>query len=253
MCNGRAGVSVAVEKLKDRIIQTCVARRNIAVVVGSLGRAGSSMLTRACARSLLRLPDSPRSRSEASRAIHAAWSLDAVTLQRGFIYKTHDYPNNCPAPPSFARFLYTYADPVDVVVSLARQREVRGLAWLKKHAEHMKVTIADFDRLYVEDIFALEQHFNAWISSTRLPVVALRYDRLWAHQELISDFLKFTLHLPPFAPRETSIDRVPEGARIDIHRTYGRLRERIAGQSLHVSPPALALLPRRARKLVAQL
>ena len=237
------------QSLKNRVERAYAARRASAVVVGSLGRAGSSMLTRACAQSLLGLADSREARQEVRRIIQPAWSLDQVTWQRGVIYKTHDYPDSCPAPPRFARFLYTYADPIDVVVSLARQREVRGLAWLEKHAEHMKVTIADFDRLFVEDIFDLERHFEAWIGCTTLPLIALRYDRLWAYRELISDFLRFELHLPPYAPREALIDRLPEPSRLNIQRTYGRLRDRIAGQPLHVSPPALALLPRRARTL----
>ncbi len=233
---------MVLQALKDRVARAYAARSGIAVVVGSLGRSGSSMLTRACAQGLLRLRDSDQSREDPRGLVQTAWSLDVATFQRGFVYKTHDYPSNCVVPPAFVRFLYTYADPVDVVISLARQGETRGLPWLEKHADHMKVTITDFDRLYVEDIFALERHFDAWIGCTSLPLIAIRYDTLWNHQQLISDFLRFKLLLPPYVPRSRSIPPNSQSAGDDVRQTYGRLRQKVALQSIYVSPLAVSLL-----------
>jgi hypothetical protein len=215
------------------------------VVVASLGRSGSSMLTRACALSRLRLEDSPTARKQARQIVQNAWSLDAVRFEPGFVYKTHDYPAKCTPPPAFVRFIYTFADPFDVVTSLCRQREAKGLSWMQKHAEHMKVDVTDFDRLFLDDIFDLERHYDAWIGCTTLPIVAIRYEALWQHRGLLSEFLGFELMLPTFQPRTSSVTHSPDRSdAAAAERTYGGLQQKILSSSLHVSPPAMAVLRR---------
>jgi hypothetical protein len=124
-------------------------------------------------------------------------------LRNGMVYKTHDYPpvetfNN------EVKMLYTFADPVDVVLSLLRLYDERGEEWMKQHYDHLKVPYTNFENIIEEDQLELENHLNTWLDEVRFPIAFIKYEAMWEYQDDISEFLGFSVSLPPFRERKAN-------------------------------------------------
>jgi hypothetical protein len=87
--------------------------------------------------------------------------------------------------------LYTFADPVDVVLSLLRLYGERGEEWMKQYYDHLKVPYTNFENIIEEDQLELENHLNTWLDEDRIPIAFIKYEAMWEHQDEISEFLGF--------------------------------------------------------------
>jgi len=172
------------------------------IFVNSYGRSGSTVLSNAILKSAI--PGDNFLSTKISRGGKiGAWELDSINPTQGFLYKTHDYPqqniNHCNL-----RMLYTFADPVDVVLSLLRLFETKGESWMKEHYQHLNAKYGDFPKIIYEDQLGLEKHLNAWLNEERFPIAFIRYETMWKCQDDISDFLGFAVELPPYRKRQAA-------------------------------------------------
>ena len=211
------------------VIKKAIGKRlsplDIAVVVNSYGRSGSTMLLDSIKRSSV--PNSSRLRYELIRrgvSIHA-WTLDSIKLKKGFYYKTHDYPPEN-AFDDHVRMIYVFSNPIDVIMSLWQIYKSGGEKWIQQHYEHMKVPYGNFENILSEDQLNLEKHFDAWLAEDRYSIAFVRYDQLWSHQEDISNYFGFQVKLPSY--RERNAIAVPDkGVIRQLEKTYGALNRKI--------------------------
>lgn len=175
------------------------------LLINSYGRSGSSVLTRSLLDAALKFDVFPLDKINRRLISKSAWNLESSSLRDGVIYKTHDYP-----PNNFhgrnVKMIYTFANPVDVVLSLLRLSEKRGYEWINMHCNHLKVEYDNFKQITYCDSLGLQRHLESWISVRNWEIMFIKYERMWTHQREISDFVGFNLELPPLRSRTTFED-----------------------------------------------
>jgi len=141
------------------------------------------------------------------------------------VYKTHDYPPD-ETFNNEVKMLYTFADPVDVVLSLLRLYDERGEEWMKQHYDHLKVPYTNFENIIEEDQLELENHLNTWLDEDRFPMAFIKYEAMWDNQDNISDFLGFKIELPSFRKRKAKRNK-NKSLLSRLEKTYTPLSNRI--------------------------
>ena len=194
------------------------------IVVASFGRAGSTMvhdsLCRAMAMARFWRPQGLGHRIVSDYA----WDLRDTRLHNGVVYKTHALAHELPVS-SRARVIFLFGLASDTVISVLSCRQRYGREWIQAHFEHMRAsgTLADLPE---RDVLRLEEQLDGWLSETRHPVLALRYETLWDHIGVLSDFVGFPVTLPRRRPRESAV-AIGDATVEVVHRTYAALDERI--------------------------
>lgn len=113
--------------------------------------------------------------------------------------KTH-YPAPVELPPD-VRVLFLFGDPVRAVLSTLHNRHTWG------HFRYCGYEGDEWPDIYNEDALGYERIFDSWTAEHSYPVLALRFERLWAYQSLVEDFIERPLALPPFRSRTTEPPR----------------------------------------------
>jgi hypothetical protein len=195
------------------------------ILVNSYGRSGSTVLTKSIINSSIEI-ENKKGRDLAYRSIsRVAWDLEKKQLKDGIVYKTHDYPPDS-KPKKNVRMLYTFADPVDVVLSLLRLYDERGEEWMKQHYDHLKVPYTNFENIIEEDQLKLEQHMNTWLDEDRFPIAFIKYEAMWEYQDKISEFLGFKIELPTYRKRKAK-SKGEDELLSKLENTYSYLRKKI--------------------------
>lgn len=198
---------------------------NFPIVVNSYGRSGSTVLTKSIVKSAIELENYTENDLTYRSVSQSAWDLQNINLSNGIIYKTHDYPPKKTLRDN-VRMIYTFADPIDVVLSLVRLYDQKGEQWIKDHYRHLNTSFANFETIVYEDQLQLAQHLDAWLNEDRFPVAFVKYETMWNHQDELSDYLGFKINLPPFEERKAK--RENDGDLLQaLEATYGSLRDRV--------------------------
>lgn len=189
----------------DRL-RMLLGRRLPVLVVSSMGRAGSTMVYDALVEGMTRkhfgsLVGSlvPARNSFVGRT---AWDLSTTTLIGGTVYKTHDHPDSV-APERPAKFVFTFCAASDSVVSVHLCSQRYGREWTESHLEHMGAD-GPFEDIFERDVLRLAEQVEKWSSATHLDVLAIRYEALWNHVDILSEFVGFPVSLPPFRGRRAA-------------------------------------------------
>ena len=95
------------------------------IVINSYGRSGSTTLVKSIVRSVIEANNSQIPNIAFRSLYQEVWNLNDFRLRNGIVYKTHDYPPNAILNKKI-RMIYTFANPVDVILSLQRQYESKG-------------------------------------------------------------------------------------------------------------------------------
>ncbi len=183
------------------------------VIVDSMGRAGSGVLCHHIGKT---------TKYEGGQF---KVSLDRYDYEPGSLLKTHDFPPN--DPPSHAKFIWTFADPYEVVISVMNQIENEGLDWVKQHARNLNGEPNRVNDLPIYDALHLEENFDRWYSPHNFDVVTVKYRSIWDKLDKLSEFIGDQIELPEYNPREKKIDKVDEDIRESIKQTYGSLYKKV--------------------------
>jgi hypothetical protein len=210
--------------IKD-IISSYFSIADYPILVNSYGRSGSTILTKSIIENANKIKKGPIKKIFSPSISKSAWNLEEAVLKNGLVYKTHDYPPT-KGFNTKTRMLYTYSDPIHVVLSLLKLFDERGEEWMKKHYSHLKAPYNNFEKIIEEDSLMLEKHLNSWMQEDRIPIAFIKYESMWNHQEDISNFLGFKINLPPYKERK-AINNVDENITEKLEQTYGNLKKRI--------------------------
>ena len=209
------------------IIGKSFTKFNYPIVVNSYGRSGSTVLTKSIINSSIQT-NNATIRNIAYRAVsQSSWDLNNANLKNGIVYKTHDYPPSTYLNSNL-KMLYTFADPVDVVLSILRLYKEKGEEWMELHYEHLGVTYtSNFDQIILKDQLQLEKHLDSWLNESRIRIAFVRYEKMWDHQDEISDFLGFHIELPEYRERKASTENDLKTIET-IKSSYESLRKKIS-------------------------
>lgn len=179
------------------------------VLIASIPRCGSTLLLRAIAG----FPPG----SNTPRVPYCAFVRDLERLPDVPFLKTHSL-----APkelPTDVRAIFLIGNPIRAIVSTRQKRFDRN------HFENCGYFEDELPDIYARDDLGYEKIFDTWTSEHPYPVLAIRFESLWEHEELVSRYLGRGIILPPKRERAT---KVPNEIRLQLSNVYGRLAEKIA-------------------------
>lgn len=173
---------------------------------------------------------------------NVAWQLDRTRLRNGQIYKTHDLPCRL-RPADQLRAVFVFGSASDAVRSILHCDTTHGRQWVREHFEHLGAT-GRIEDITERDVLRLEEQLHQWTSVQSIPVLALKYEDLWASsaQDVLSRFVGFPVRLPAQKQRESS--RLNSTALDErLAATYRTLDQKIAAMpSILPNNRALSLI-----------
>ncbi len=178
------------------------------VLVASVPRCGSTYLF----RSLAKLPQG----RQFPRDPDCAFVRDPRQLPERPFLKTHGL-----APrtlPDDVRVIFIFGDPLHAIVSTMRKRFNGG------HFRNCGYGSDQPPDIYSRDELHYEQIFDSWMKPQRYPVLAVRYERLQAHESELSRFLERRVRLLDNRSRTT---RVPRSLRQQLMPAYGEFVRKV--------------------------
>jgi hypothetical protein len=98
--------------------------------------------------------------------------------------------------------VYTFSNPVDVVISVIRVHQKLEKKAMKNYCDHLKVPYVNPEDLIYRDGLCLEEHFYSWLNEGRFPVAFVKYESMWENEEELSGYLGFPIVLPKFRKRK---------------------------------------------------
>ena len=165
------------------------------VVVASVGRSGSTLLTDAIVSVL-------KDQNTIFDRIHPGWRLRyhmedfRIPHIPGTAVKTHSLPIVC-NPKNLHIFIFTSYSAI--VASLDRQLKSAGHDWVHKHLGHLHSIDYNYESITDHDIIGYEKQLADW-HSAQVPLICVKSHALWKKQPDIEEFLGLQLAFPE--PRE---------------------------------------------------
>lgn len=195
------------------------------LLINSYGRSGSTVLMQSIVKGAISSTNHALENISYRCISQATWDLEKSSLKNGIVYKTHDYPPKVICNNKL-KMLYTFADPVDVVLSLFRMYIIEDENWMRRHYNHLKVPYNNFRKIKVEDNLQLEKHLDSWLLEDRFPIAFIKYENMWENQNDISKFLGFEIQLPPKKERKAKKEFKKEVVE-ELSKTYKSLKYKI--------------------------
>lgn len=187
--------------------------RDNTIVVGSLGRAGSTVLYQSIGQTVkYKLTDFQDNLSDSD-------------YEKGYVYKTHDFPPT--NSPDHIKFIWTFADPYEIVLSVLNQEEKKGIDWVKNHFNNLKGEFDKYDNILNYDAMRLEEHFDKWYQDHNFELLTIKYRSIWKKQREMSRFIGSYIDLPVFNDREDRFSKLDEDKKEQLKDTYGNLHDKV--------------------------
>jgi hypothetical protein len=180
----------------------------IQIMIASIPRCGSTVMLRALAG----LPQGSWYPNEPD----CAFVRDLKQLSRTRFLKTHSIePDHL---PENVRAIFLFGDPIAAIVSTRNKR------FDAQHFANCGYTGENPPDIYTRDDLGYEQIFDSWMTPHNYPVLAVRYETMFDHQEALSKFLGVPVRLPRQQPRTTEIASDLKARLSDV---YGSLIEKV--------------------------
>ena len=167
-------------------------------VVASSGRSGSTMLFRAVASSFLHFRFGGKFNSWFLRRCRSAGSdfvdrIEDLCDRDVYFAKTHDTYHKISGN---VKIIFIYGDPLESALSVMKLVETKGHDWFLKHIEHLHGS-GQFSEILQKDVLNYEGQIESWLGANDPDLFCVSFDHLWNKMDELSEFLGFTLVLPP--------------------------------------------------------
>ena len=187
------------------------------IVVGSIGRSGSSMLNNSIAESIKTANGLPDIRF--CKRYH--WNgFNEIRLEKGTVVKTH---SNANVLNGVSYNIFVYSDYTSIVNSLYRQKEIEGNDWLLRHFDHLGINLSPehLDCLLEQDLIGYRRQMNSWKESSQRTsnTIMVRLDDLWKNRWLIEDLIQLKIKLPE--RRETGKNKIVSSFMSRLDKEFG--------------------------------
>lgn len=184
--------------------------RKPCVIVASIGRSGSSIVTGRLKRS-----------AKTVWLKKTAWfspTLATAPLLPGTICKTHDLPDALTDRTEAVKALFIFGSTLDSALSVQSCIQRYGPDWGITHLKHLKST-GHIDDLFKYDVGGLGAQIKSWATFDGTPTLCVRYDALWDNTAEISRFTGYRFKLPVFKQR--SPKQFDDTTMAQARRIYG--------------------------------
>lgn len=175
-------------------LQSSALRNHTPILVPSIGRSGSTLLYKSIIAGLAKknrhLPEYLSSRLCADDS----WELGQKQFKMGVVYKTHDLPDAI-TPDHNILSVFCFGSIIDSALSVFSGYERFGEDWIRTHFANLRSS-AGFEDMLDSDALHFEVHMDKWFAHKNTPVLCVRYETLWEHQNEISEFLDIKVELP---------------------------------------------------------
>lgn len=193
------------------------------ILCPSIGRVGSTLLWQSLVTSRARAMLGDYRPSDWKRVSRSEWDLANARFTAGTVCKTHDFPYALDLSQPL-RIVFLFGRPSDVVLSVLRCEQTKGMDWIEDHLRHMHAR-EPYHRIADQDVLRLEEQVDAWRALRGADIVCLSYDKLWDNRLLLEDFVGFPVRLPPRIER--SFDDLPAETVSRVRASYAALDGRI--------------------------
>lgn len=164
------------------------------IIVASTGRAGSTMMFEAIAKSLIW--HSFRARSNSVLEQITVGYLDRFE-QHGTcpsaVYKTHDLLPEF--PPQNVRCIFIYGDPLEAALSVRDKVQQVGHTWFDNHQNNLRA-VGALEHLFSADVLNFRGQLESYLSRRYDSVFCVDFEDLWSKRTALSNFLGFQVELP---------------------------------------------------------
>jgi hypothetical protein len=181
-------------KTRSLVLGSRVLNLGTPTVVASFGRAGSSLMTESCVRSLARHGGIYGALDRIVGLDHLpGWDLSDVRPVK-WVYKTHAFFDSALTPR--ARSVYIFTDLSRSIASHLRMLREADPEWRDAHLRHFGLSaLSRHDAISVFREFDIAGRFFSWYEQTSHPVAFVRLDGLWQSRQKLSDFLGYELEI----------------------------------------------------------
>lgn len=176
------------KKLKT-FLQDLLPIKNDPLIVASMGRSGSTVLTKSLQVSSAK-SYFPIFKNLGQKVISEnAWDLKTTKFRNGVIYKTHCLADELNDVNNI-KVIFVYGSAIDSALSVLRCKEKYGQTWIDLHFQHLRAkgNIEDIKKF---DVLRFEEQIKGWRSKENLQRLIIKYDSLWKYEKDISDFVGF--------------------------------------------------------------
>jgi hypothetical protein len=185
-------------KTRSLVLGNRVLNEGTPTVVASFGRAGSSLMTESCVRSLAKNSAMYGALDRLVGLDHLpAWDLGEVRPVN-WVYKTHAFFD--PVLPLETKSVYIFTGLSRSVASHIRMLREAEPDWRTAHLDHFGLSrMPALDALSIFRAFDVAGRFNSWFAQSTHAVAFVRLDGLWQAQEKLSAFLGYEVGIvePP--------------------------------------------------------
>lgn len=193
--------------------------RPVCVFVASNGRSGSTITFLALTEALRDdHPDAAAFADFVPRISDATYNAPAV-------YKTHDFPQTLAKWPKDTRVVFCFGSAKDSALSVYSAKGRYGEEWIEHHFHHLHAT-GTYDELFQRDVLQQARQIWDWATFTRVPVLCVRYEALWDHQDEIAEFTRMRFELPPKKDRVAK--DIPQDLRRAADQVYDPIDKAVA-------------------------
>lgn len=164
------------------------------VVVASIGRSGSTLLTRSLREGMSRARFGFSPGFFYNKVKGDGFDLSNTRFRDGVVYKTHALPSELPGETT-VKVVFVYGSASDAVISVALQRDKLGDSWVQNHLRHLRAD-GQFYEVLDRDVLRIREQVQGWAGKLGVDRVLVKYDNLWSSVDTISNFLGFPIFLP---------------------------------------------------------
>jgi hypothetical protein len=185
--------------LFKRKLSEVLLRGSVPILCASISRVGSTVLQHSLERGRRSTLFGFGRYLQRALIREGAWELKGVHFRPGVIHVTHDLPYDLIAPLDL-KVIFLYGRPSDTILSLVRRYSTKGPPWMKRHFAHMHAN-GDYHELLQRDVLRIGEQIEAWPAAKNANILGMRYATLWANVDILSQFVGFSVNLPPWVER----------------------------------------------------
>lgn len=192
------------------------------VIVASIGRSGSTLLTRSIREATVKTRFGSFAPLFEKCSKGNGFDLKSTFLENGLVYKTHALPGELSSAKN-PKVIFVFGNAADAILSVAQKGEELGGWWVTKHLDNLRAS-GPFEKVLEEDVLRIEEQIREWGDRDDIERLMIKYDSIWECHGIIEEFLRLKISLPERRERSKKEDLSSVDVEA-VRNAYSRLDE----------------------------
>lgn len=181
-------------KQMTQAIGAILPSRRCPVIVASIGRSGSTLLTRSIREATVKARFGSIAPLFEKCSKGNGFDLKNTFLKNGLVYKTHALPDELSSSKN-PKVVFVFGNATDAVLSVAQKGEELGEYWVSKHLDNLRAS-GSFEEVLEKDVLRIEEQIRKWGNRDDIERLIIKYDFIWECHGVIEEFLDLKISLP---------------------------------------------------------